>query len=373
MDVKTSGGLMELTVSRIELLNGIDRVIGAVDKRAVRPLHTHLKLDVYLTRLEISATDTMVYARTECPVVAELGGAVAVPAEKLRAAVDKSAAEIRITLVDGLKLNLDSEGRHFDLPCLDADDFPNPLGGDPEPMYVLGHGILPGIIKGLKHAVCGDEQKPHLCGIHLISEGGRVTACATDGHRLSVAGREIPGAGHTAFAFTVPSRACNMLADINSSIELALSANNNLVQFDSGKNDICSRLLEGKFPDFRKAVPASLDKGCTIGIQALIEALESCGVMGDDKNKSVQLAGDDGVLSLTTLGPSGTATMTLPYMGDDGLALRINSRYLLQAVRSLGGEELFLKYKDELSPIMLIPVDHGSWDERLEVIVPLRG
>ena len=36
MDVKTSGGLMELTVSRIELLNGIDRVIGAVDKRAVR-------------------------------------------------------------------------------------------------------------------------------------------------------------------------------------------------------------------------------------------------------------------------------------------------------------------------------------------------
>lgn len=373
MAAKNTGGLMKLTISRIELLNGIDRVIGAVDKRPARPEHSHLKLDVFLARVELSATDTMVYARTECPAEAELGGAILAPAEKLRAAVDKSGEEILITLGAGLKLNLDSEGKHFDVACLDAKDFPNPFGGDPEPLYALGHGVLPGIIKSLKHSVCGDEQKTHLCGIHLTSENGRVTAFSTDGHRLSVAGRDIPGAADASFRLTVPSRACNMLSEINSSIDLSLSKNNNLVQFCTGKNDICSRLLEGEFPDVRKAIPQTLVKGCTIGIQALVEALEACGVMGDDRNKSVQLAGDDGTLSLTTLGTSGTATMTLPYMGDGGLAFRINSRYLLQAVRSLPGEELFLKFGEPLSPIIIIPVDHGVWDERLEVILPLRG
>jgi len=361
-----------LMVSRIELLNGIDRVIGAVDKRPVRPVLTHLKFNVYLTRVELSATDLMVYARTECAVVADKGGTIAVPAEKLRAAVDKSGEEIRITLADGLKLNLDSEGRHFDMPCLDADDFPAPPEDDSMLRYEFGHGVFPGIVKGLRHAICGNEQKSHLCGIHLIGNRGRVTACATDGHRLTIAGRDIPGAEAASFAFTLPTRACSMLADINSAIDLECSMASNHVRLYAGKNDIGARLLEGVFPDFRKAIPVGLSKGCTIGTSALVDALESCGVMGDDQNKSVQLTGDDGVLSLTTLGISGTATMTLPYMGD-GLALRINSRYLLQAAKALGGDELFMKFGDPLSPIILIPVDHGLWDERLEVIIPLRG
>ena len=51
--------------------------------------------------------------------------------------------------------------------------------------------------------------------------------------------------------------------------------------------------------------------------------------------------------------------------------LTVNSRYLLQAIKSMGGE-IFVKYKDALSPLMLIPVDHGPWDERIEILMTLR-
>jgi DNA polymerase III sliding clamp (beta) subunit (PCNA family) len=65
--------------------------------------------------------------------------------------------------------------------------------------------------------------------------------------------------------------------------------------------------------------------------------------------------------------------MTIPFMGDDIKTLRFNSRYLIQATRSLSGDEIFIKHRDALSPVLLIPVDHSEWDERLEVVMLLRG
>ena len=315
----------------------------------------------------------MVYAGTECAATVSVDGKTAAPAEKLRAAVDKCGPEIDLQLDGACKLTLNSGGCHYEIACLNADIFPAPFGGSPAPLFSLGHGMLPSIVKSLKHAVCSDEQKFNLCGIHMVSKDGRITACATDGHRLSVAARDIVGSGSVDTSFTIPSKACSILSGINCTVDLAYSPKKNMVQFDAGKTDLYALLQEGEFPNYRAAIPQNLPNGCTVIISALIEALEACGVMGDDKNKSVQLSGSGGCLKLTTLGATGTATMTIPYMGEDGLELRLNSKYLLQAAKSLGGEELFLKYGEPLSPIMLIPVDHEGWDERLEVIMQLRS
>jgi len=366
---------MKLKVSRAEFLNGLDRVIGAVAQRgAAYPLLTHVLLDVFLTHMELAATDTMVYARTTFPVVAEMGGRVAVPAERLRGAVDRSGEEISITLKDGLILSLTGDDRLFDLPCLDAADYPAPFDLAYAPPFGLDHGILPSIVNGLKHAVSGNQIKSHLCGIRMEFKDKTVTACATDGHRLSLAARDFHSAWDLTFSFTVPSRACTILAGIDSCIEVSYPEIGSMVQFESAKSDLGVRLLEGDFPNYRAVIPKDLDKGVTVNTAALIDALESCGVVAEDaKNKSVQITTTAGKLCLTTLGLNGTAMVTLPYLGDDMEPLRMNSKYFLQAAKSLGGEELFIKFKDARSPILLIPVDHGQWSERLEVIMPMRG
>lgn len=365
---------MKLTVSRAELLEGLDRVLGAVEKRGVLPLLSHVLFKVYLSRIELAATDLQVYASTELPApLVELGGETAVPAERFRAVVDRSGEEIAITMEEGLILRLASDGRLFDLPCLDAADFPAPFETAYTSPFALDYSVLPGIVKGLRHAISTDGTKCHLGGIHLFFKGKAVTAAATDGHRLSLAVRDLSGPYAPCFAFTLPSRACGILSGCNSRIEVSYPESGTLVDFNLPKCNLGVRLLEGDFPEYRKVVPADLPFGITVNTTALVEALESCGVMGEGANKSVLLSTVDGNLVLTTLGMSGTAKVSIPYMGDDIEQVRMNSKYLLQAARALGGEELFLKSGGALRPVVLVPVDHGQWTERLEVIMPMRA
>lgn len=365
---------MELTVSRAELLDGLDRVLGAVEKRSTLPLLSHVLFKVFLSRIEIAATDLQVYVDTIIHEVSvDLGGNVAVPAERFRAAVDRSAEKITITLDEKLVLHLVSDGRLFDLPCLDPADFPAPFETAYVAPFNLDYGVLPGIVKSLRHAVCSNETKSHLSGIHLSFKDKAVTAAATDGHRLSIAVRDFAGPYNPRFAFTLPTKACTIVSGCNSQIEVSYPESGGLVEFGLPKSNIGVRLLEGEFPEYRKIIPADLPFGITVNTTALVEALESCGVMGDGSEKSVLLDTVGNDLVLTTLGTGGTAKAIIPFMGDKIEQVRMNSKYLLQAARALGGEEIFLKTGGASRPVVLVPVDHGQWTERLEVIMPMRG
>lgn len=365
---------MELTVSRTELLDGLDRVMGAVEKRGTLPALSHVLFKVYLSRIELAATDLQIYVTTELPVaLVTLGGELAIPAERFRAAIDHSAEVINIAVKDGLTLSISSEGRLFDLPCLDAADFPAPIEAQYASPLTVGHGVLPAIVKGLRHAVWRGEGKQHLCGIHLVAKGSTITAVATDGHRLSLAAREYGNGSKRSLAFTLPTRASTILSGCNSTVEISCPDSANLARFELPKSTLNVRLLEGEYPEYRKVVPSSLPYGITVNVTTLVDALESCGAVEDGSSKSICLETTEGELVMTALSAGGTAKVSIPYMGDDMEQVRVNSKYMLQSARALDGEEVFIKSGGPLQPLLLIPVDHGHWTERLEVIMPMRG
>jgi len=364
---------MEVTVNRLDIKNAIERIIAAVPRKAGFPILSHIK--VVATPggvLLLDATDLKVHAHIELRALVETAGACAVPASKLHGIVDSAdAEELSITLADNMTMEITGSTRKYTVACLDAEDFPAyPVKA--KVTLQLPRGILPDYIAAVGHASGANETKPHLCGIHIISEGGSLTAAATDGHRLAIASREIQDIDREITqGITLPSQACKLISGINSIIDYRPSADGNTLHLDGGGLGLSIRLLEGDYPNFRRVVPGYLDNTFIVASSNLAAAIEACGVMIEGESKSIRLVMADETLTVSALSPLGVASATIPALGDPGMDLSVNSRFLLQAIKSLGGE-IFVKYKDGISPLMLIPVDHGPWDERIEILMPLR-
>lgn len=363
---------MKITVNKNYFEKALARVAGAIGRQKNMPILAHIRLQANRAGfVNLTATDLEMVATTQCDAEVEIEGAIAVPADKLIAAVAGSGETVSLELQDGLRLDVESDiAARYEIACLDADEFPSqPTDLFDDDRYTVTRGVFPSIVKAVEHAVCRSPQKYNLCGIHLQQEQGQLVAAAIDGHRLSVASIAIHNLAQD--PATMPLKAATILAGMGSTVDVGWA--DNCLTFSSGATSLAARLIDGDFPDFRKVIPEYLDKAITVNRAALIDALGKVGCMVEGDTKAVNLLGDDDGLSVTALGLLGKATAAVPIMGDSGLQLSVNSRYLLQALKALDGEDVFIKFKDHLGPLMLIPVDHGIWDERLEIIMPCRS
>jgi len=363
---------MEITVNRLDLQHTLGKILAAVSRNASTPILSHVELVGMAGGLQLSATDLRVHATAECRADSEKWGACAIPADKLHGIVNSADAELlTMSLGDNMTMEISGDTRKFSVMCLSADEFPAfpPI---PSSRLQIGAGILPDLITAVDHASGREASKYHLCGVHLVSEGNRLTSVATDGHRLALASREIPDLADCINpGITLPAPACKLASAITGAIEYRMAGDGNNIHLSGGGLGLAVRLLEGQFPTFRRVVPTDLDGAFTVSAVDFASAIEACGVMIEGESKSVRLVMADDTLTVSALSRVGIASATIPALGDPGLAISVNSRFLLQSVKSLGGE-IFVKYKDGLSPLMLIPVDHGKWDERLEILMPLR-
>lgn len=362
---------MKITINKNYFEKALARVAGAIGKGKDMPILSHIRIQVNRAGfVNLTATDLDIVATTQCDAEVEIEGAVAVPADKLIAAVAGSGETVSLEVQAGLRLDVESDiAARYEIACLDADEFPSQTVDRFDVKYSAGHSLFPAIVKAVEHAVCRSPQKYNLCGIHLRQEQGQLVAAGTDGHRLSVASIAIRDL--VQYPATLPIKGATILAGMGSTIDVGWA--DNFLAFSSNATSLAVRLIDGDFPDFRKVIPSYLDKAITVNRAALIDALGKVGCMVEGDTKAVNLFGDDAGLSVHALGLLGKATAGVPAMGDSGLQLSVNSRYLLQALKALDGEDVFIKFKDHLAPLMLIPVDHGIWDERLEIIMPCRS
>lgn len=365
---------MEITVNRQDIKNAVERIIAAVPRKASNQILSHIQVvAVAGSGLRLFATDLRVHATIECRADVAEGRACAIPADKLHGIIDSVGAEnLSMVLADNMTLRIAGDTRHYTVSCLGADEFPDYPNKPGSEHLRLGNGILPDLIAAVDHASSRDERKTHLCGVHIVTEGDRLTAAATDGHRLALASIGASGLdGAISPGITIPAQACKLVSGSNAAIDYRMSEDGNTVHLDGGGLGLAVRLLEGEFPAFRRVVPGYLDSAFTVTASDFAAAVEACGVMIEGESRSVRLTMADETLTVSALSLAGVASATIPALGDPGLDVHVNSRFLLQCIKSLGGE-IFIKYRDALSPIMLIPVDHGKWDERLEILMPLR-
>jgi len=367
---------MKFSVQRQELLSAINRVSGAVDRRSTLPVLSHVLIVVYLRgAVGVTATDLELFATAECGAeVPAAGGEACVPAKKIKDALDSIPVDTVELGIENMTMTIEGDGIRYSFSCLPADEFPTVPASGLKESLLFSPGLLPKMINACSHAA---DQTGHRAtrygGIHFCRENDRLTAVAIDGHRLSLVGMALDGVYQLEKSITLPLKTCKLLAGVVGNIEMSVE-NDRLAHFVSPGSSIYSAIFDGDYPDFRRVIATDYPHLTTVDRKRLIEALSACGVISDDGGKTVNMQiHAAGHLTVSALGDLGTAEAVIPCDGDDSLVISIPSRQLLQALKALEGDEVFLKYQDNLHPLLIFPADHGPWDERLEMIQAMRA
>jgi DNA polymerase-3 subunit beta len=202
-------------------------------------------------------------------------------------------------------------------------------------------------------------------------QDGELRLVATDGHRLALAIRTLPGLDSIG-AGIVPRKAVHEVMRV-----LALAGE---VQIALGENQfalkmpnflLTARLIEGQFPQYEQVVPKGHPRRLVLAKDALAAALRRVSILSEERTKPVKFLLSSGALKLSVYNPElGEAeeTLVVEYAGED-LTIGFNSRYLLDALGPVAADRVVIELKDGTSPGVLKSIEEeGS----LCVIMPMR-
>jgi DNA polymerase III subunit beta len=206
----------------------------------------------------------------------------------------------------------------------------------------------------------------------LVVDGTTVRAVATDGHRLALCEVQKDGASPKIEAI-IPRKTIlelsRLLPDNEDSVRVQMAATQ--VKFSFDDIELISKLVEGKFPDYQRVVPAANSKVFVIGREDLMHALQRAAILTTDKFKGVRLVLATGALKINSTNADqedAQEELEIDYTGDT-LDIGFNVNYLLDVLLNVKGEQLKFALGDALgSALMMLPES----EKFKYVVMPMR-
>ena len=373
---------MKFRAERGEFADAAMWALRTVGARATLPALSGVRLEVKGDRLGLSSTDLEMSSELTIPVSAERDGVALVPGRLLGDVVRSlpSAAVSAEGTAD--RLHLECGRAQFDLRLMPADDFP----ALPQPAADAAVAIMKAeefarTVAQVARAASTDDARPVLTGVSLEATGKGLTAAATDSYRLAV--KTVPWDQGTDRTVLVPRRALEearrSAEHLGSEVRLLLEPGQ--VTFDFGDRRLVTRLLEGKFPDFRQLIPGGFERRLTVDRAELMEVVKRVSVVGDTNTTATPVTlhlTADTVRVTAGSGEIGQAEESLTgQLEGEPLQIAFNPRYLADGLDAAGSERVVLEFRDELKPAVLRPAtaegdEEPAGGDLLYLLMPVR-
>lgn len=358
---------MKVRIGRDELLTGLQRVQGVVEKRNTMPILSNILFEAKQDGAEIVATDLEIGMRGLYKATVLKTGGVTISARKLFEIIKElPSGEIDLTVGDNNWTTIQAGKSHFKVVGLSSAEFPALPAIEREGLIPLsGDGLLELIRKTLFAA--GDNDARYILNGLLVTlvvtdKKTVLRLVGTDGHRLAVAEQEVGKASSKGdpqeIKAIIPKKAAQemrRLLEEGGEGEPLIGFTKNLMIFRKSGLLLTSRLMEGNYPNYQQVIPKEGGRKITVNRPELEGALRRVSVLSKDKASAVKVSFASGKLTLFSSSPDyGEATEELParYEGE-ALNTGFNARYFLDVMSVLDGEGISLQMETPLSPCLI--------------------
>ncbi len=370
---------MKLTIKKEEILKGLQRIQGVVEKKNTMPILSNMLLTADSKGVEIVATDLEIGLRGRYAADVEKPGAVAVSAKKMYEIVrELPSDEIQIKVEDGNWVKIVSGQSQFKLVALPKEEFPALPDVAEEGMIALEGDQLRDMIKKTLYSVGENDARYVLNGLFVqmspAKNGLNIRMVGTDGHRLSMIDRIID-AKHKEESIIIPKKAMmelrRLLEEEAANQELRLGFSKNHALFKRDGLVMVSKLIDGNYPNYLQVVPAKSSKKVAVSKDQFTHAVKRVSILSKEKTNAVKLQLEKNMLVLSTNNPEvGEANeeLSVDYKGE-GITIGFNSRYLMDVLTAMDRANIALELNDPLSPCLI--TEEG--DEHYKcVVMPMR-
>ena len=370
---------MQFVIKRDSLLKSLTLAQGIIEKKNTLPILSNVLLEAKNGKLSIMATDLdLVFYDETSEIKIEKDGATTTSATILYDILRKISgnSEIKFDLKSENKLSLITDNSDFNLLCLPTDNFPNFADEFENNEISFNSSKFLALLNKTKISISNDDTRHYLNGIYLHTTESENRTCltgvATDSHRLSSSSIEVEP-GKTFHPLILPKKTvfqlCNLIVDTNEKVIIQTS--DNKIQFKIGKTKLTSKVIDGKFPDYRKVVPTDNDKMLTVSSSDFIQAIERVITVSLDRKEGVKLIlGKDNIKFSVNSANSGEGNEVIKSnFTAEEMTVSFNSKYLVDIASEVEDKNLKINLKDSISPVL---IEDMSDKNSYYVIMPMK-
>jgi len=367
---------MELRIAKDELARAVGSAQGIVPKKSTMPILSNILLDARQGgEFVLAATDLDVSVKIDSRADVSRPGSVTVAAKNIYDIVKNlPGPTVQLKKLDNHYVEVVSGRVQYRIVGMAAEEFPKIPDMAAEKMLTMDPSLLKEMIDKTLYSVSTDETRYVLNGVYMEPTADGLNVVSTDGHRLSLCTRKVPGAGDALKrAVILPRKGLQelrrMLDDAEGDVQLGFRESHAVAR--RGGVSLVMRLIDGRFPDYKQVVPAQTERRVKIARGVVLESLKRISLVSSDRSNSVKLELGKDLLKISSQNPDlGEATEEIPvdYSGID-LKIGFNARYLMDAVQAVTADPVSLEFNDELSPGLIRGAEDHSY---ACVVMPMR-
>jgi DNA polymerase-3 subunit beta len=365
---------MKFTISREVLLQPLSQVVGVVERRQTLPVLANFMLSARDSRLTVTGTDMEVELISSVAADVAQEGEITVPARKLVDIIKAlpDGANIKFSVSDE-KATLTAGRSRFTLATLPASEFPATDQVETLENITVGEVSLKKMMDKTSFAMANQDVRYYLNGLLFDFAGQQLRAIATDGHRLAICDLESSVDITSDRQLIVPRKGVMELSRMLSGDEdeVTLAIGRNHVRLVKGETTFTSKLIDGRFPDYKAVVPVGADKQMLVDKATFIHALQRAAILSNEKYKGVKLEATGSTIKIVAHNPQHEEAVEEieAELNFDRLAVGFNVTYLLDALMAIDTDQVSLELKDANSSCLVSAPDS---DINRHVVMPLK-
>lgn len=366
---------MKLSVQREILIKPLQAIIGVVEKRHTMAILSNILLQTSKGVLKITATDLEIELVASLTVDEIEEGSITIPGRKLvdicRALPEHSVIEI--IKESSNKVVVKSGKNRFVLAGLPQNEFPTIDSQTGQEALQVSQQGLSDLIRNTYFSMAQQDVRYFLNGMLLEIKPGSLRAVATDGHRLATSEMALEGSVTEEKQVIVPRKGVlelmRLLDDSDEKVSLFLSQHHIRVVLPN--LTFTSKLVDGRYPDYHRVIPARGQNVLTVDRDHLKQALNLVAILSNEKYRAVRLRFEEKSLALAANNPEQEQAeneIEVHYQGTP-LEIGFNVNYLIEILSVLPAGEIEISLANASSSAL---VHQKGVQNNLYVVMPIR-
>ena len=382
---------MKLLCTQENLIHAISILERVIGKQSTLPILGNFLLETNKGRLKLSATNL------EIGVVAYVGGKIeeegriTIPAKLLSNFIHNLPMQDVISFeTTGSFLKIVSGGYEMKIKGLDAKDFPLIPQHEGEYFFALPAQSLKTAFSRLLPCISLSDSRLELTGVHAFFFEKEIHLAATDSFRL---GEEIIPLenmenkdGYQSFITEHPSLIipAMTLQELQKSITpesewIKVALHDNQIFFQVDEVQIVSRLINGKYPDYKQIIPQQFSCEVIFDKEVLLRAVRVGSVFSSQSSGEIifKITPQAGTVIISSLSQEiGENKVVVPaqIQGNDEMSISFNPKYILDGLNILQGEKIIFRCNTPHTPVELRTSAEGEGEVGgfLYIAMPIR-
>jgi len=369
---------MIITVGQQKLRKAVGILERVAGRHLALPILQNIILKTDHGRLRLAATNLEIGINCWIGAKVEEEGELALPARVLSEFVNNIQDEKVLISTKENIATINAENFKTQIIGFSAKEFPIIPKTQNEPSLTLPAATWMDLFTSVIDAVSLSDARPELAGVFLSFTDKTIETAATDSFRLatrSLGRKNTPRKLEKEFenGLIIPratvQELIRLLPDVEG--ELNMIVGDNQIFFTGHDVQVVSRLIDGRYPEFRRVIPEKTESVLIVKKNELEKNIKLGSIFSSSVSDIKIHADKDSLYILAQNSARGeiNAKMKAELSGEV-FRVAVNYRYLLDGLKTINTPEVQMEYAGNNGPLVLKPKTSNGL---IYLIMPLRS